>query len=225
MARRHSSGDASNGRRTTGSFSDGNHLSMINDILSPSTPPSPSFAKRGDNPTGRSHSTTQPSNPWGGDNSRGLAFVSSPPNAVASEFLPVNLVPKNVDLTPVDKRAQELISILQPSPEAILHRKRVVKYTSQHIKQTLGAQCFPIGAYALKTYLPDDWLHLSAFLCQGQEQTWFIKVNEVLCKTSNSPENNDGTHKISNVNFSNEGESRAIRCTTDGVNVDMTANR
>ncbi|GMH90333.1 hypothetical protein TrST_g1364 [Triparma strigata] len=224
MARRHSSGDASNGRRTTGSFSDGTHLSMINDILSPSTPPSPSFAKRGDNPTGRSHSTTQPSNPWGGDNSRGLAFVSSPPNAVASEFLPVNLVPKNVDLTPVDKRAQELISILQPSPEAILHRKRVVKYTSQHIKQTLGAQCFPIGAYALKTYLPDDWLHLSAFLCQGQEQTWFIKVNEVLCKTSNSPENNDGTHKISNVNFSNEGESRAIRCTTDGVNVDMTAN-
>ena len=31
-------------------------------------------------------------------------------------------------------------------------------------------------------------------------------------------------HKISNVNFVNEGESRAIRCTTDGVNVDMTAN-
>ncbi|GMH71840.1 hypothetical protein TrLO_g12879 [Triparma laevis f. longispina] len=229
MARRHSSDDG--GRRTTGSFTgseNGNHLSMINDILSPSTPPSPSFAKHransSNNPTGRSHSTTQPSNPWGGDNSRGLAFVSSPPNAVASEFLPVNLVPKNVDMTPVDKRAQELIYILQPSPEAILHRKRVVKYTSQHIKQTLGAQCFPIGAYALKTYLPDDWLHLSAFLCQGQEQTWFIKVNEVLCKTSNSPENNNGEHKISNVNFSNEGESRAIRCTTDGVNVDMTAN-
>ena len=31
-------------------------------------------------------------------------------------------------------------------------------------------------------------------------------------------------HKISNVNFVNEGESRAIRCTMDGVNVDMTAN-
>ena len=127
----------------------------------------------------------------------------------------------------MDRRTEELIELLRPSPEAILHRKRVVKYTSRHIKQTLGAQCFPIGTYALKTYLPDDWLHLSAFLCRGQEQTWFMRVNEVLCKTSNStPEAGGETsaHKISNVNFVNEGEHRAIRCMTDGVNVDMTAN-
>lgn len=53
-----------------------------------------------------------------------------------------------------------------------------------------------------------------------------MRVNEVLCKTSNSmPETGESSsHKISNVNFVNEGETRAIRCTTDGVNVDMTAN-
>ena len=50
--------------------------------------------------------------------------------------------------------------------------------------------------------------------------------SQVLCKTSNSPQSLDATdsHKISNVNFSNEGDNRAIRCTTDGVNVDLTAN-
>lgn len=127
----------------------------------------------------------------------------------------------------LDKRAQELVDILKPTAEAVVHRKSVVRYISQHIKQTLGAAAFPIGAYALNTYLPDDWLHLSAFLCQGQEATWFMKVNEVLCKASNTQGGNateSGHHNISNVNFVNEDESRAIRCTTDGVNLDMTAN-
>jgi hypothetical protein len=50
------------------------------------------------------------------------------------------------------------------------------------VKRTLGAQCFAVGPSASKTYLPDDEVALSAFLCRGQENSWFIRVNETLCK-------------------------------------------
>ena len=239
-------------------------------LMQPVTPPSPSQcakhnrSKSRDNNTNtntnnnnsRSNSTSslnlhrQPSNPWQTESSTALAFVSSPPqtngdsNGCLNEILPLNLVPTNVKPTQLDIRVSELLAILRPTVAATLHRHSIIKYTAQHVKQTLGAQCFPVGAFALKTYLPDEWLRMSAFLCQGQEQLWFMKVNEVLCKASNSEEEEEGKeegkeennnkrrpkeeggheHVLSNVNFVNTGETRAIRCTVDSVTVDMTAN-
>lgn len=52
------------------------------------------------------------------------------------------------------------------------------------VKRALGAQCFPVGGYAIKTYLPDEEVGISAFLCHGQEKSWFVRVNETLCKVS-----------------------------------------
>jgi hypothetical protein len=157
--RRHSSDDVNESK----SFLDTNNLSMLNDILSPATPPSPSFSKHmpptpqtfANNNNGtaavRSQSTNQPSNPWHSDQSLALAFVSSPPNTTSQEVLPLSLVSFNHTQTQLDQRAQELINILKPSAEAVVHRKSVVRYISRHIKQTLGAAAFPIGAYALNT--------------------------------------------------------------------------
>ena len=115
LMRRHSSEDGNSlGRRRTNTNSfDNTHgpagVSILNDLLSPSTPPSPSFAKHPSN--SRANSTTAPSNPWGGDNSRGLAFVSSPPNSQPSDILPGSLVPQNQQITPVDRRTEELIEV------------------------------------------------------------------------------------------------------------------
>ena len=50
------------------------------------------------------------------------------------------------------------------------------------MKRALGAQCFPVGGYAIQAYLPDEEVGISAFLCHGQEKSWFVRVNETLCK-------------------------------------------
>lgn len=52
------------------------------------------------------------------------------------------------------------------------------------VKRALGAQCFPVGGYAIQAYLPDEEVGISAFLCHGQEKSWFVRVNETLCKVS-----------------------------------------
>ena len=43
-----------------------------------------------------------------------------------------------------------------------------------------------VGSCALNAYLPDEELGVSVFLCHGQENSWFIKVNEHLCMASSS---------------------------------------
>lgn len=55
-------------------------------------------------------------------------------------------------------------------------------YYNAQVKRALGAQCFPVGGYAIQTYLPDEEVGISAFLCRGQEKSWFVRVNETLCK-------------------------------------------
>lgn len=52
----------------------------------------------------------------------------------------------------------------------------------RQVKRALGAQCFPVGGYAIQAYLPDEEVGISAFLCHGQEKSWFVRVNETLCK-------------------------------------------
>ena len=105
MSRRHSSDDVDG---TGKSYLDTNNLSMLNDILSPSTPPSPTFSKHmgrqqpstpppshAQPPAVRSQSTNNPSNPWHSDKSLSLAFISSPPNGASAEILPFSLVSFN----------------------------------------------------------------------------------------------------------------------------------
>lgn len=56
----------------------------------------------------------------------------------------------------------------------------------RQVKRALGAQCFPVGGYAIQAYLPDEEVGISAFLCHGQEKSWFVRVNETLCKVRRS---------------------------------------
>ncbi|CAM9205493.1 unnamed protein product [Phaeothamnion confervicola] len=74
--------------------------------------------------------------------------------------------------------------MLRPAPAAEAYRRSVFRFVAGHVKRALGAACFPVGPFALRTYLPDEEVGISAFLCHGQEQTWFIRVNETLCKVS-----------------------------------------
>lgn len=64
----------------------------------------------------------------------------------------------------------------QPQPHPRLD------HNTPQVKRALGAQCFPVGGYAIQAYLPDEEVGISAFLCHGQEKSWFVRVNETLCK-------------------------------------------
>jgi len=88
-------------------------------------------------------------------------------------------------LGPLEKRAEQLLRLIAPSPQSHVYRASVFSFISQQVRRTLGAQCFAVSAYACRTYLPDEDVAVSAFLCRGQEQTWFIRLNEALCKLSN----------------------------------------
>ncbi|CAN0114861.1 unnamed protein product, partial [Discosporangium mesarthrocarpum] len=96
--------------------------------------------------------------------------------------LPLSIIPSNQKPLAIDRRIEDILRLLCPVPRAEGYRRSVFKFVARQVKRALGAQCFPIGGYALQTYLPDEEVNMSAFLCHGQEKSWFIRVNETLCK-------------------------------------------
>lgn len=53
-------------------------------------------------------------------------------------------------------------------------------YIRALMKKSLASQVFTIGPSACRVYLPGEPLDVSAFLCVGQEKTWFLKVSDAL---------------------------------------------
>jgi len=98
------------------------------------------------------------------------------------------LIPRNISTLPneVDLRLDALLVAMQPSPERERMASRINQYIASLLKRALGAQVFPIGAYPSRTYLDIDPIGLCAFLCLGQERSWFMKVSEVLFSASDA---------------------------------------
>lgn len=103
-------------------------------------------------------------------------------DAIARAIAP--LIPCNAAPSEVDLHIDALIIAMQPSEEAERVRHRVCTFVKQLLKRALGAQVFAVGPYPTKTYLDDDPVGLSAFLCLGQERTWSSKVAEALFAAS-----------------------------------------
>lgn len=146
-----------------------------------------------------------------------------------ANFLPIHLIPSSSNATILDSCVEEILNLIKPSPDAERNRISIFSFISQQIKLALGAQCFPIGAFALKVYLPDDKIEITSILSQVRENAWFIKVNEALCKlnsesTDSKEQRSLFPHIISNINVVSCGESRTIRCSADQVVVDLSAN-
>jgi len=81
----------------------------------------------------------------------------------------------------------QLVSWLQPTPAALAQRQAVYDWMAALVRRVLGAQLMPIGSFPQRTFLPDGDLDVSACLCAGQEDRWFLRVNEALCMASLSP--------------------------------------
>jgi len=96
-------------------------------------------------------------------------------SAAPTEVFSGSIIPSNPTPSHLDNRVEEILGMFQPCAASENHRKQVMDFVALLIKKTLGAQCFAVGPFASKAYLPDDEVALSAFLCRGQENTWFIK--------------------------------------------------
>lgn len=84
---------------------------------------------------------------------------------------------RHVDLNQISTLVYEC---LQPSQKAEADRIRVVTYLKALMKKCLAAQVFVVGRSACRLYTFADPVDISAFLCQGQEKSWFMKVSEAL---------------------------------------------
>ncbi|CAM9739962.1 unnamed protein product, partial [Pylaiella littoralis] len=103
---------------------------------------------------------------------------------VEDDPLPLDILPCNKEPLAIDRRVDDLLRLLRPAPRAEGYRRSVFRFVTRQVKRALGAQCFPVGGYAIQAYLPDEEVGISAFLCHGQEKSWFVRVNETLCKVS-----------------------------------------
>src|SRR5690606_6909175 len=98
--------------------------------------------------------------------------------------IPLRLIPSGNDLGPLELRVDELIGLIMPTQEHNLHREYIARFIARQVRKTLGGQTYGIGVHALRCYLPDDPITLSVFLCRGQESSWYIRLNEALCRVS-----------------------------------------
>mmetsp|Transcript_109885 Transcript_109885/g.319757 ORF Transcript_109885/g.319757 Transcript_109885/m.319757 type:complete len:707 (-) Transcript_109885:1837-3957(-) len=212
----------------------GHNANLLNDLISPTSPPTPLQRHLAEAPDNAQ------ANPWGsawggggGGGLGGLGFVTSNAPAQASEVLPRRLVPSNIYPNSADEKLDELLSLIQPSEASNRYREGIFQFVAQHVKRTLGATCFCVGPFAQRCYLPDEEILVSAFLCNGQESTWFIRVNEALCKVSGTdqdsgaPGDNRGQVPLmlSNVNFLNTGDTKQLKCIVNDIAIMVSANK
>jgi len=114
------------------------------------------------------------------------------PEQLSEDVLPLSMLASAAGLSPLDRRAAQLLHLIAPTPHSHAYRASMFAFISHQVRRTLGAQCFAVGPYAVRAYLPDEDVAVSAFLCRGQEQTWFIRLNEALCKLSSETQMEGG---------------------------------
>jgi hypothetical protein len=78
----------------------------------------------------------------------------------------------------------DVLGWLLPTSEAVQNRLDILNFIENLVGNTLRAQVFPTGSFALRTFLPSSDIDVSAFMVQGQTPDWYIKVNESLCIAS-----------------------------------------
>lgn len=74
-----------------------------------------------------------------------------------------------------------LIRTLVPSHKSLVERKIVIDYLKKTLSKCLGARAFCIGSCMNKNFLPREAIEITAFLCKGQEEKWFLRVIEGIC--------------------------------------------
>jgi hypothetical protein len=144
-----------------------------------------------------------------------------------------------------------LLAWLLPTSEALQNRIEILGFIEMLVGNTLRAQVFPTGSFALRTFLPSSDIDVSAFMVQGQTPDWYIKVNESLCIASSQNFSSHGNNppsspnkgksqqqqqlelgpggryshlKVHNVSFVN-ADVKIVKCAVNNIQVDISANQ
>jgi hypothetical protein len=142
-----------------------------------------------------------------------------------------------------------VLSYMTPTVEQLKRRFQVEKYLAKLVRKSLGAQVYQMGLYSIRAFLPDDPVTLSIYLCRGLENSWYLRLNEKLCRMSSSvhaqrdptdstddissttpPESQDSLHPspahiIKNVSFMEENCEHRLQCVIGTYSVDIRATQ
>jgi len=80
-----------------------------------------------------------------------------------------------------------MLDYLKPSKRSESRRANVLSFLKLLVRKSLGAQVYPLGAFALKTYVgADEAMDVSAFFSRAHEHTWLHRIVNALCQEAAS---------------------------------------
>jgi len=106
-----------------------------------------------------------------------------------------------------------LLSYILPTIEQLQYRYNIEKYIAKLVRKSLGAQVYQTNIHSLRCFLPDDPISLSIYLCRGLENSWYIRLNEKLCRMSSSGISGTAAHPSIITGSLSSTEDTTINCT------------
>eukprot|EP01038_Epipyxis_sp_PR26KG_P006440 gene6440-8861_t len=82
------------------------------------------------------------------------------------------------------KNTDDILKSLSPTIDSIQQRVQIFHQIRHILAGSLAVQLFPVGSIVSNTFLPDSDIDTTAFVLRNEDDSWFVKVNEVLCMSS-----------------------------------------
>lgn len=177
--------------------------------------------------------------------SRLPSFLICPDTArVLEAFIPLQ---EFFQSSTLGRLTNTVLTFMTPTVEQLKLRFQVEKYIAKLVRKSLGAQVYQMGLYSIRSFLPDDPVTLSIYLCRGLENSWYLRLNEKLCRMSSSihaqreatdsaddpslaspeaePIHPPPAHIIKNVSFMEENCEHRLQCVIGNYTVDIRATQ
>ena len=84
----------------------------------------------------------------------------------------------------LDARMTDMVLFIAPSPASEHRYTATYHFVDSLIRRTIGAEVYAHGSFALKTYLPDADLDVSAFFSKTNEDSWIQRIVTALVALS-----------------------------------------
>eukprot|EP00600_Ochromonadales_sp_CCMP1393_P014037 CAMPEP_0175013974 /NCGR_PEP_ID=MMETSP0005-20121125/10253_1 /TAXON_ID=420556 /ORGANISM="Ochromonas sp., Strain CCMP1393" /LENGTH=1164 /DNA_ID=CAMNT_0016270563 /DNA_START=54 /DNA_END=3544 /DNA_ORIENTATION=- len=78
----------------------------------------------------------------------------------------------------------QVVQLMQPSAAQLLYRSSVTALLTKHIRACLNCETYEIGLHALRCFLPDDPLRVTAVLCRNHSTKWHRTLCDKLTTAS-----------------------------------------
>jgi len=171
--------------------------------------------------------------------SSALVSASSPSSVASSDLVVPAVAPLDplLELDPscaafrqctdavLHARSESLLAFISPSSASESRYTSVLHFLEMLIKRVVGAEVFCHGSFALKTYLPDADLDVSAFFSRNNEEVWVTRLVGALCQEAATPTPGLGNQfLVKSVSFIN-GQVQVVKCQIGSVPCDISGNQ